>query len=280
MAIPTTPTWTATISAAMISAGQLNVSYAQVSNMAARGAQDVLTELWAASRYDVLLTTETVVLVNTGTTVLPLPANFDHEQSLFVYAGSNRDRAQTGNNQAITLASADSAGDSAYVGYLIFLLAGTGSGQVNQIIDYTSSTKIASLTSAWATNPDSTSDYLIATLNRDLLRWADDAVPVTAPGLPAVYRITGYQLTVWPPAAHIYPLRLTYAPNLTMLDNTGTPFIKWLKERMALVKQGIKVQTMLLFDDDRYTAELLRWEQMKLQYGGQNPTYGQVQRSR
>ena len=78
----------------------------------------------------------------------------------------------------------------------------------------------------------------------------------------------------------IYPIVLTYSPNLTMLDETGVPFVKWLKERMALVKQGIKVQTMLLFDDDRYQFELKRWEQMKSQYGAQNPTYGQVERSR
>ena len=250
--------------------------------MSARGAQDVLTELWAASRVDALLSTETVVLVTTGTSAVPLPPDYDHEQSLMVYFGypPQRDRAQTGNNQAITLASADTAADGAYRGYVLFLVAGTGSGQYNQITDNTNSSKVVSLSHAWATNPDSTTDYLIATFNREVRRWSSDSVPVTVPDIPAVYRITGYQLTIWPPPDHIYPLILTYSPNLTMIDNTSTPFVKWLKERMVLVKQGIKVQTMALFDDDRYPAELARWEMMKMQYGGQNPTYAQVQRSR
>ena len=282
MAIPSTPTWTATISAAMISAGRLNVSFTEVSNMAARGAQDVKTELWAASRADLLLATETLVLVTTGTSAFSVPPDFDHERSLVTYYGypPQRDRAQAGNTQAITLAAGDGAADSAYIGYYLFLVAGTGSGQYNQITFNTSSTKVASLTHAWATNPDSTTDYLIATFSREVRRWSSDAVPVTVPGIPAVYRLTGYTLTIWPPPDHIYPILMTYMPNLTMIDETSTPFIKWLKERVSLVKQGIKVQTMLPSDDDRYLQELARWELMKLQYGGQNPTYGVVQRSR
>ena len=281
MAIPSTPTWTATISAAMIAAGQLNVSFAQVSNMAARGAQDVKTELWDASRYDVLLTTETVVLVTTGTSAFTVPPDFDHEQTLVVYyAGEGlRDRAQAGNNQAITLASADGAADAAYNGYYLFLVAGTGAGQYNQITFNTESTKVASLTHVWTTNPDSTTDYLIGQLSRELTR-AGDRVAPTVPSIPSVYRLTGYTLTIEPPPDHIYPIVLTYSPNLTMLDETGTPFVKWLKERMALIKQGIRVQTMMLFDDDRYDQELVKWEVMKAKYGAQNPTYSQVERHR
>ncbi len=281
MAIPSTPTWTATISAAMITAGRYNVSYTDVANMAARGAQDVKTELWAASRYDVLLTTETVVLVTTGTSAFTVPPDFDHEQTLVVYHDGEglRDRAQAGNNQAITLASADGAADGDYKGYYVFLLAGTGSGQYNQITDNLNATKVVSLTHAWSTNPDSTTDYLIGQFSRELTRYGD-RVPPTVPTIPSVYRITGYTLDVWPPPDHIYPIVVTYSPNLTMIDETSTPFIKWLKERVSLIKQGIRVQTMMLFDDDRYVAELARWEVMKAQYGAQNPTYGTCARHR
>jgi hypothetical protein len=281
MAIPSTPTWTASISAAMVTAGRLNVSFAEVSNMAARGAQDVKTELWAASRYDVLLTTETVVLVTTGTSAFTTPPDFDHEQTLTVYWGGEglRDRAQAGNNQAITLSANDGAADAAYNGYYIFLLAGTGRGQYNQITFNTESTKVVSVTHAWATNPDSTTDYLIGQLSYELTR-AGDRVPPSVPSVPRVYRITGNGMSVEPPPDKIYPIVMVYSPNLTMIDETSTIFVKWLKERMALVKQGIKVQTMALFDDDRYQFELARWEQMKAQYGGQNPTYGRVARSR
>ena len=281
MAIPSTPTWTSTISAAMISAGQLNVSFTQVSNMAARGAQDVKTELWAASRVDQLLATETLVLVTTGTSAFAVPTDFDHEGTLTVFdaPGETRDRAQAGNNQAITLSSSDGAADDDYQGRFVFLLAGTGSGQWNQITNNRNSTKVVSLTHAWSTNPDSTTDYLIAQSSWVLTRYGDQ-VPVMSRYRPNVYRLVGATMTLYPPPDKIYPIVMVYSPNLTMVDETSAIFVKWLKERMALIKQGIKVQTMLLFDDDRYQFELQRWEQMKSQYGAQNPTYGQMERSR
>lgn len=281
MAIPSTPTWTATISAAMISAGRLTVSFTEVSNMSVRGAQDVKTELWAASRYDALLATETLVLVTTGTSAFAVPPDFDHEGTLTIFDGSGgaRDRAQTGNNQAITLSANDGASDGDYNGRFLFLLAGTGLGQYNQVTFNTNSTKVVSLTHAWATNPDSTTDYLIAQTSKLLTRYGD-MIPVATSYRPSVYRVVAETLTVYPPPDKIYPIIMQYAPNLTMIDETSASFIAWLKQRVALVKQGIKVQTLLLYDDDRYLAQLAIWEQMKVQYGAQNPIYSRVERNR
>ena len=222
-----------------------------------------------------------MVLVTTGTSAFTVPPSFDHEQALVVYfAGEGlRDRAQAGNNQAITISSNDGAADDDYQGRFVFLLAGTGSGQWNQITNNRNSTKVVSLTHAWSTNPDSTTDYLIAQSSWVLTRYGDQ-VPVMSRYRPNVYRLVGATMTLYPPPDKIYPIVMVYSPNLTMVDETSAIFVKWLKERMALIKQGIKVQTMLLFDDDRYQFELQRWEQMKSQYGAQNPTYGQMERSR
>lgn len=268
MSFPSTPTWTTTISAAMIAAGRLNVSYTQVSEMAARGAQDIKTELWDASRYDYILASETLVLVTTGNSVFTLPPNFDSAYSLRVYDGV-RGRAQAGGADAVTLASADTTADEGYAGWYVFTLANTGSGQYRQIDRYTESTKIASVTNAW-TAPGATTDYLIGQrwwpIQRD-----DDATAFSSRwGRPTSYRITGNSLTVWPPPDHVYPILMVYGPNLTRLDETETIFIKWLRERVALVKQGIKVQTMFLFDDDRYEQQLAIWETMKARYAMAN----------
>ena len=281
MAIPSTPTWTATISSAMISAGRYNVSFTEVSNMAARGAQEVKTELWEASRTDLLLATETLVLVATGTSAFALPPDFDHELTFTVFDGGSglRDRAQTGNPQSLTLSSADTASDGTYAGYYVFLLAGTGAGQYNQISYNTSATKIASVTAAWSTQPDSTTDYLIAQWSWTLTRFGD-RLPIELRYRPNVYRLIGQSLSLQPPPDKLYPVLMQYAPNLTMIDETSLIFTTWLKRYWGLVKQGIKVQTFLLYDDDRYEAELQKWEQMKLRYGAQNPTYGQAERSR
>jgi hypothetical protein len=276
MAIPSTPTWTATISAAMISAGRLNVSFNEVNLMSQRGAQDIKTELWSSSRTDLLLQTETVVLVTTGSSVFTVPPDFDSEVTLNVYYGYDglRSQAQAGNTQSITLAASDGAADDAYNGYYVFTLSGTNSGQYRQITAYRSATKVASLSSTWNA-PDATTNYLVANLDRELTR-AGDVLPVTIPGIPRQYRVTGPTVTVWPAPDKIYPIVMVYQPNLTMIDETSDIFLRWLKQRMSLVKQGIKVMTMALYDDDRYQQELQRWEQMKGAYGAQNPTYSQV----
>ena len=279
MAIPTTPTWTATISAAMVSAGRLNVSFTEVSNMSARGAQDVKTELWAASRYDALLATETVVLVSTGTSAFALPPDYDHETAITIFDSTLRDRAQSGTATSLTMSADDPASDGDYIGAYIFLLANTGSGQYNQITQNISATKVLSLTHAWATTPDSTTDYLVAQWSWALTRYGDK-LPIALKYRPSTYRIVGQALTLYPPPDRLYPCLLTYSPNLTMVDETRAIFLAWLKQRVALVKQGVKVQTMLVNDDDRYPAELQKWESMKLSYGAQNPIYGQVARSR
>ena len=277
MGVPSNPTWTSTISAAMIEAGRLNVSFGEVLNMSNRGAQDIKTELWAASRYDILLATETVVVVATGSSTVSLPTDFDHEESLTAYYGDGayRGRAQAGNLSSLTLQASDLASTDAYNGFYLFLLAGTGSSQYSQISQFTQTTNIASVTTPWATTPDGTSDYLIGRFSQQLSR-VGNSLFVTIPYVPSTYRITGTALTVWPPPDKIYPIVMVYQPNLTRIDETGTVFIKWLRERMALIKQGIKVKTMQLYDDDRLQQEEQKWEKMKAQYGAQNPTYAQM----
>lgn len=277
MAVPSDPTWTSLVSAAMIESGRFNVSFTEVSNMATRGGQDVKTELWAASRFDALLASETVVVVTTGSSVFSLPADFDHEQNLRVYYGDGtyRGRAQTGNTSSITLQSTDASSDGTYNGLYIFTLANTGSSQYRQISQFTETTNIASVTSAWGTTPDSTTDYLIGARSYCLER-QEDCPPVYSAWTPKYYRIVGNVLTVWPPPDKVYPILMVYSPNLTRIDETSTLFVKWIRERVSLIKQGIKVKTMALYDDDRYPAELMRWEQMKAQYGAQNPTYTRI----
>lgn len=69
--------------------------------------------------------------------------------------------AQAGASSTITLGSAFSATDGAYNGLTITITSGTGAGQVRTISGYIGSTKVATVNSTWATNPDATSVYLI-----------------------------------------------------------------------------------------------------------------------
>ena len=70
--------------------------------------------------------------------------------------------AQAGAASTITLASAASTDDDEYNFLDIAIVAGTGAGQERTISDYVGSTRVATVSAAWATTPDATSQYKIA----------------------------------------------------------------------------------------------------------------------
>lgn len=60
----------------------------------------------------------------------------------------------------ITLAASASSSDDYYNNQLIAITTGTGAGQVRYIQDYVGSTKVATVSRNWVTNPDATSGYI------------------------------------------------------------------------------------------------------------------------
>lgn len=69
--------------------------------------------------------------------------------------------AQAGASGTITLQSGASATNSYYNGAVVCLTGGTGAGQSRKITGYVGSTKVATIDSNWATNPDNTSTYFV-----------------------------------------------------------------------------------------------------------------------
>lgn len=67
--------------------------------------------------------------------------------------------AQAGASTTITLDASASATTDLYKHCLIFLTGGTGAGQYRLCTAYNGTTKVATVTPAWATNPDNTSTF-------------------------------------------------------------------------------------------------------------------------
>lgn len=72
--------------------------------------------------------------------------------------------AQAGGASTITLAAGASAVDDQYNGLIVCILGGTGEGQCAPVADYVGSTKVATITGAWTTQPDNTSVYALVGL--------------------------------------------------------------------------------------------------------------------
>ena len=69
--------------------------------------------------------------------------------------------AQAGAATTVTLAAGDTQPDDYYNTATIRITGGTGKGQEKIIDDYVESTQVATVDSAWSTNPDATSTYAI-----------------------------------------------------------------------------------------------------------------------
>lgn len=74
---------------------------------------------------------------------------------------SSEGTAQAGASQAITLAAGDSATTDKYMGNLVYIDSGTGSGQSRIGIAYNGTTKVLSVDQPWHVLPDNTSKYKI-----------------------------------------------------------------------------------------------------------------------
>ncbi|MCC7413317.1 MAG: hypothetical protein IT495_17005 [Gammaproteobacteria bacterium] len=76
-------------------------------------------------------------------------------------ASAHTGTAQAGASSSITLAAGASASNDAYKHMSIRTTGGTGSGQRRVIQSYDGTTKVATVTEAWTTPPDATTDYSI-----------------------------------------------------------------------------------------------------------------------
>lgn len=69
--------------------------------------------------------------------------------------------SQAGGADTITLNTSASGTNDIYNGWEVYIVSGTGSGQTRTISDYVGATKVATVSSAWDTQPDHTSVYYI-----------------------------------------------------------------------------------------------------------------------
>ena len=73
----------------------------------------------------------------------------------------NEGVAQGGGAATITLNALASAQNNAYLGQMVYIVAGTGQDQARMVVGYVGATRVATVDSNWITQPDATSNYLI-----------------------------------------------------------------------------------------------------------------------
>lgn len=91
--------------------------------------------------------------------------------------------AQAGGASTITLRASASATNSKYATLYVYIISGTGSGQTRLISGYVGATRVATVSAAWSTNPDSTSVYLIGGSVGSMINRLVTTRPANAPVL-------------------------------------------------------------------------------------------------
>ena len=229
-----------------------------------------------------ILETDALMLLTEGTHIYTLPNDFEAPKSFNILDGDIRDTAQGGTSTTITLSSDDSSESGGRIGKEIVTLSGTGSGQKRQITGFDSATKIATVDSAWSTNPNSTTGYLIVTqyhplnivdhvtFNRITSRTDRDR-----PDLGIIHNGKLYLQLV---PDRTYPMWYQYWVNIMEVDtaDTDTTHQDMLQMWRSLFTQGFYIKTLQNEDDDRYKTELIVYRDMISRITSRSQLLGEV----
>lgn len=130
------------------------------------------TEIATASGIYFLDLTATEMEADAVTVIVKSTVGITRTLTVYTEQGTRTRKAQAGAAGSITLDASASASDDFYLDQLVAVVGGTGVGQVRLITDYVGSTKIATVTPNWITNPDATSIFhLIRTARADIAQW-------------------------------------------------------------------------------------------------------------
>src|SRR3989304_4925788 len=182
--------------------------------------------------------------------------------------GDVRDNAQAGTSTTIRLVSTDSSQSEGRVGKEIVLLSGTGAGQKRQITGFDTTTKDATVDTAWSTIPDSTTGYLVASAHTPF-RLIDPTTFATITdrtrrARPESGMAWNAQLYVQGVPDKTYPLWYQYWVNILKVDmaDTNERHQNMLANWRSLFTEGIFTKTLQNEDDARYPQAFQVYHQM------------------
>jgi len=215
-----------------------------------------------------LLEASALLLLTEGTHVYSLASDFDAPKSFVVLDGDVRDTAQGGTATTITLSADDSSESEGRVGKEIVTLSGTGSGQKRQITALNTTTKAATVDSAWSVIPDSTTGYLVASHYQPFYitdpRTFDKITDRTDRERPTTGMIWNDQLYVQKVPDKTYPMVYEYWANILKVDlaDTNETHQQLMANWRSLIVEGIFTKTLQNEDDMRYPTALTVYRDM------------------
>lgn len=259
MAVPTVPTVSSILTESFRRCGVPSPTTAQLTRAEDEWFEEVKQEVGMEKRWHAY--EETMVLIPQAyTQVYNIPTPLDRILSMSFFSGTTG-TASAGGNASITLAS----GGTEVLGRKIFLTGGTGAGQCNRINGL--SGLVASVAATWSTNPDGTTDYMIATNEQQM---QGPAVGLPRDGGNASNLITHWeqfehQVTLYPiPDSSTYALEMRGTVDISLVDKDDARLTRLLREMRPVLIAGVMVRIKEDQQDQDVLLYRQRYEQLAL----------------
>lgn len=286
MSIPSQPPIASIVTEGLKRGGRVAPSATQITDATEHQFREVKADIAQRSSRHPSLLIQSVIPTVVGQSRYSWPTAAEDIRSIsLVYAPTEtywQSTAQAGGATSITLNASFSAATLDVQGKFVFLLGGTGANQVRQVVNYDNSTKVATVDTAWTTNPASGTTYHLGLWHRKL--WEFDK-PVSFDVLSAPFSLSTpcraalVGREIWTDSApdRIYALWIDHWANLDRLDDAGAMFLRHIQDYRSLWVQGVAVKTMQRYDEDRYQLELGVYQDMLNAYAGLSSAVGQAQ---
>lgn len=288
MAAPTPPTLATITTEGLIKSGITTPSAAQLTRAQDEWMNEIKNDiaiLFGGKKLE-FLQSERVLALTDGLQKYSQPTDFHSHLSMQILDGNVQGTATAGAATTITLAAASTISSAEMIGSEIVITGGTGPNQIRQCTGYDTSTKIATISPSWATNPASGSTYMIVSAYNPLVPapiWEmAKSVAVAEKGLPTSYLPTGDsddgELILYPTpyrneTGKVYVLRQRFYVDLMELDLAGTLAGTLYKRWRNIWIQGVYYKSLQDNDDTKAVAEGSKYNTMVKMMVAQE-TYG------
>lgn len=281
MAIPSDITVANLVTEALKRAGRTNPTAGQITDATSYQFREVKADIISRSARQAPLLTTGVDSTVDGLQRYPWPTPANEVSSVTLLDGPDeyRGTAQAGAATTITLAATfDNSSVDSMKGKYLVTTGGTGVDQIRQVTGWNNSTKVATIDSAWTTNPDATTTYLVATDHRVLwdldhaTEWSTYEAP-SSRGKSFAASMHGRELWLQHTPDKIYGLWWSYWAHLDRLDeSTSTVLLRHIRDYLSLWMQGLAVKLDQRYDEDRYQTEYMVYQTMLAEYGKEGGT--------
>lgn len=243
-------------------------------------AEEIKNDLWMESESHRVLQATALTLLTEGTQRYSTPSDYAELIGMTVLDGDERETAAGGTTTTITLSSNDSNSEEWHISKEIVLIAGAGSGQRSTITAYNTSTRVATVSPAFTSPPNATTNYVIIDYYDGIdvigIEQFNEETNQTTRYRPTKVTEYGDQFYFWGVPDKTYPVLIRYWVNLNSLDVNSSTFNTALIDWRSLFTQGFFVKTLQNEDDSRFDSEFVLYRDLLTKIVGKGLRSGHV----